>query len=106
MSRAERARRSAAARAAAIASTRPTTPPGSESTSLRVGDTVRATRATGSTGTWSTYDGRIGWVAVVVRQTFPDGRRYVEVGVTWTAPSKAHPAADAYFRVDELEVVS
>jgi hypothetical protein len=104
VSAAERPRRAKASRAAAIAATRPTTAPGSETTALRVGDAVRVARKMASAGTWARYDGRDGWVAAVTAQTFPDGRTYTEVGVTWTQPTQArNPAADAWFRADELE---
>ena len=77
--------------------------PGSETTDLVVGDNVRATRTTVSRGTWRLYDGREGWVAAVNRQTFPDGTTYVEIGVSWTQPTEQrNPAADVWFRADEL----
>ena len=106
VSPAERARRARAARAAAIAATRPTTRPGSGATDLVVGDRVRVARETGGSGTWSRYDGRTGYVATVNRQRFPDGRQYVELGVTWHRWmdwTKAN--AETWFRADELERV-
>ena len=94
-----------AARAAAIAATPSMTRPGSERTGLRVGDKVSAVRSVPSRGTWVGHNGRKGWVAAVNRQRFPSGVTYVEVGVTWQAPSKGHPATDVWFRADELEPV-
>ena len=86
--------------------TRPTTGPGSETTTLAVGDHVRAERTGASTGTWSRYAGREGWVAAVNRQQFPDGRTYVEIGVSWIRPTDArNPAVDSWFRADELRRV-
>ena len=81
-----------------------TTRPGSESTDLTVGDAVRVNRELASTGTWERYDGREGWVAAVNTQTLRNGSRtYVEIGVSWTQPTRRrHPAADAWFRTDEL----
>lgn len=101
------ARRASVTRAAAaVAATPSTTRPGSERTSLRVGDNVRAARARTSRGTWSRYAGREGWVAAVNRQRFSTGATYVEIGVTWTRPTDArNPATDTWFRADELERV-
>jgi hypothetical protein len=79
------------------------TRPGSETTDLKVGDHVRANREMPSSGSWSRYDGRRGWVAVINHQKFPNGNTYVEIGVSWTQPtSRRHPAADSWFRADEL----
>jgi hypothetical protein len=95
--------RQAAARAANRAGTRRTTRPGSEATTLTAGAAVRVNRAETSSGTWPAYDGRDGWVATVHRQEFPNGNTYVELGVTWTRPTpRRHPAADAWFRADEI----
>jgi hypothetical protein len=106
-SHAERGRRSKAARAETIAGTRPITRPGSERTSLRVGDEVRVTRAAPPSGTWSRYQGREGWVVVLNRQRFPDGRGYVEIGVAWSRRGDIDNArADSWFRADELELVT
>jgi hypothetical protein len=104
LSAAERGRLAAAARAATIAATRPTTRPGSEATTLAVGDAVRVTRKTGRTGTWSRYAGRTGFVAVLNLQKFPNGTPYVEIGVAWTRQADMTKAsADAWFRADEVE---
>lgn len=93
-----------ATRAAAIANTRPTTRPGSETTDLRPGDRVRVARREPGSGTWHRYDGRKGWVAVVNRQRFPTGRRYVEIGITWHRWADWTKAnAETWFRADELE---
>jgi hypothetical protein len=79
------------------------TRPGSETTGLKVGDAVRVNRETASSGTWSLYDGRDGWIAAVNHQKFPDGRTYVELGVSWVQPTaRRNPATDAWFRADEL----
>ena len=103
---AERARRSSAARAAAIANTRPTTRPGSERTVLRPGDRVRVAREAPCSGSWSRYVGRKGYVATVNTQRFPNGTRYVEVGVTWTRCADwAKASAEVWLRADELERV-
>jgi hypothetical protein len=86
-----------------IASTPSTTRPGSEATNLAVGDAVRC-RQEGRSANWSRYAGREGWVAAVNAQAFPDGTKYVEIGVTWTSPTPKHtPSAAAWFRTDELE---
>jgi hypothetical protein len=105
ISAAERSRRSAAARAAAIAATRPTTRPGSETTDLQPGDPVRVARRDPGSGTWARYDGRSGWVATVNTQTFPNGRRYVEVGVTWHRWADwTKASAETWFRADEVRL--
>jgi hypothetical protein len=54
-------------------------------------------------GAWSRYDGREGYVTGVNTQTFPDGRTYVEIGVTFEARFRFEARADAWFRNDELE---
>jgi hypothetical protein len=92
-----------ASRAAAIASTPATTRPGSETTTLTVGDKVRASRTRGGTRTWAGHNGREGWVVVVNPQQFPSGTTYVEIGVTWTRPRNwKKAAAEVWFRADEL----
>jgi hypothetical protein len=107
VSAAERSRRAAAARAARIAATRSTTRPGSETTTLTVGDRVRVRRREGRSGTWARYDGRDGVVVAVNRQTFPNGFEYVEVGVSWAPGADlARTATDAWFRADELEALT
>jgi hypothetical protein len=100
---AEDRRRGTAARQANIAATRPTTRPGSETTTLTVGDAIRVNRELGRSGTWGLYDGREGWVSTVNRQTFPNGTTYVEVGVCWFKPTNwSKVSAEAWFRADEL----
>jgi hypothetical protein len=92
-----------AARAANRAATRPTTRPGSETTRLSVGDKVRVERQDARSGTWGRYDGREAWVTKVNRQRFPDGTRYVEIGVAWHRGIDA--GTQAWFRADELVVL-
>jgi hypothetical protein len=101
---AERQARATAARAAMIASTRPTTKPGSENTRLRVGDPVTTHREDARSATWDRYEGRKGVVASINRQTFPSGARYCEIGVSWVlnAADPARLSADNWFRVDEV----
>lgn len=107
ISHAERTRRANAARTATIAATRPTTRPGSEHTRLRVGDKVRVVRQEPRSGTWGRYDGREGYVAVVNRQKFANGRQYVELGVRWTRVADwSRATAEIWFRADEVELVT
>lgn len=97
----------AASRRATRASTRSTQRPGSERTELEVGDHVVCRRETGSSGTWSRYDGRDGYVVTINAEEYENGSTYVELGVAWSASSaRSHPAVDAWFRADELELVT
>jgi hypothetical protein len=94
--------RQLAARAANRYNTRPTTRPGSEATTLQPGDRVviRIARKRDPGG----YNGRTGYVATLNHQEFPDGRTYVEIGVTWYPYSDwVKASAEAWFRNDELE---
>ena len=102
-------RRRREARAALIASTPATTRPGSETTTLVVGDRVRVERAEPAKGTWARYVGREGTVVSINRQTFPHGRgTYVELGVSFTLSPAASSTrvtkadAEVWFRADEL----
>jgi hypothetical protein len=94
----------AAARRANIDATPTTTRPGSETTTLTVGDPVRCHREGAHSQSWSRYEGREGWVTSINHQTFPDGSTYVEVGVSFL-PSAAtgKRGTDTWFRADELE---
>ena len=74
--------------------------PGSQGSSLRVGDTVRCERAEPAKGTWSRYAGREGTVIALNRERFPNGTTYVEVGVSF---SRSHAAT--WFRADEVVLV-
>jgi len=106
LSAAERARRSAVARATAIAATRPTTRAGSERTPVRLGDEVRVARTERPSGTWSRYAGRTGWVVALNTQRFPNGRSYVEIGVSWARSAQPeNDRTDCWFRGDEVEPV-
>jgi hypothetical protein len=91
-----------AARSAKVASTRPTTRPGSERTDLVVGDDVRVTLRDGCADSRG-YNGRWGRVASISTQAFPSGSTYVELGVTFGKRDNIVKAqADAWFRNDEL----
>jgi hypothetical protein len=97
----------AAMRAANIASTRPTTRPGSESTNLRVGDRVVVAVEDPRSTVSRRYGGREGWVATVNTQRFDSGTRYVEIGVSWTWQKDMEKmSADIWFRADEVRAVS
>jgi hypothetical protein len=96
-----------AKRAANIASTRPTTRPGSEYTDLKVGDEVFVYIPDARTAVSRAYHGRKGWVAVINAQTFDSGVTYVEIGVSWSLVADlARMSADTWFRADEVRAVS
>jgi hypothetical protein len=79
------------------------TRPGSETTNLKVGDRVRMNRAEPARGSWDRYDGREGYVTAVNRQTFPDGRTYVELGVSFLPNvNRTRRGSEVWFRADEL----
>ena len=46
------------------------------------------------------YQRRSGWISGINTQTYPDGRTYTEIGVSW---SLGHQSPDAWFRLEELE---
>ena len=96
-----------AMRAANIASTKPTTRPGSESTDLTVGDEVIIASTDQRSAIWRRYGGRKGWVAVINTQTFDTGTKYVEIGVAWTwEKDTARMSADTWFRADEIRAAA
>ena len=98
----EARRKAKAARAANIASTKPTTRPGSETTTLVVGDTVTVSLRAGAADSRG-YNGRTGRVASINTQTFLNGTTYVEIGVTFRKQNDmAKASAEAWFRVDEV----
>jgi hypothetical protein len=90
----------AATRAENIRTTRNTIKPGSESTTLRVGDPIRIVRS----GVSSQYKGRTGWVAVINTERYENGvADYTVLGVTFAiAKDWKRASADAWFRVDEV----
>lgn len=76
-----------------------TTRPGSEDTTLVVGDAVRCEREEPAKGTWLMYANRIGRVQTINRQqseTNPEWT-YVEIGVKFTLGGRV-----SWFRDDEL----
>ena len=83
-----------------------TTRPGSETTTLKVGDKVRCQREEPAKGTWKNYDGREGTVVSINNQTFPDGTTYVEIGLWFGKVSETRDLrrtkAQSWFRNDEL----
>ncbi len=82
--------------------------PGSEESTLIIGDRVKAQRAEPARGTWKRYRARVGTVVSLNRPSFGDhGQRgdYVEIGVAFGAVDVDNlkaVAADVWFRADEL----
>ncbi len=89
--------------AARTAARTPTGARNARNVTLHIGDRVQCARAQPAKGTWKRYQGREGWVAALNRQTFPDGARYLEIGVNFTTrPTTRRPNADSWFLPTEL----